>query len=187
MRGERQDGALAGEQMPGGAVLSCHRGHRLSIARAAVPREPQAAESPGWWLTRRAGLSYTEGRAAPEPPRACRHGARSRARRLRRRRRPAERGEPARSRGRPQRGRGRREDAPGREASRSRAGRASVTADGVFDDDEGEVTLHTGDLLAGAGLSMGDVKAIVTKEDGHPELYVQTPRARGLIPAGRAG
>jgi hypothetical protein len=54
---------------------------------------------------------------------------------------------------------------------------ASLTADGVFDGDEGEVTLHTGDLLGGSGLSMGDVKAIVTKQDGHPELYLQTPTA----------
>ena len=72
------------------------------------------------------------------------------------------------------------------DASFSAGGQSgSLSADGRFDGDQGELTLHLGDLLAGTGLSAGDVKAIVAKQDGHPELYVQAPNLASLLPGGK--
>jgi hypothetical protein len=68
---------------------------------------------------------------------------------------------------------------------------SSLSADGAFDGDQGELTLHTADLLGGRGFSLGDLKGILsmadlkvitTKQDGKPVLYLQAP---GLIPGGK--
>ena len=46
LRGERQDGALAGSRPSAGLFVSGRRGHRLSIARAATARERQRPRHP---------------------------------------------------------------------------------------------------------------------------------------------
>ena len=75
------------------------------------------------------------------------------------------------------------------DASFSAAGQSTtLSADGAFDGDQGQVTLHAGDLLGALGGSggNGDIKVIVTKEDDHPELYLNTGALSGLIPGGKS-
>jgi hypothetical protein len=62
---------------------------------------------------------------------------------------------------------------------------ASFSADGVFDGDEGELTMDMGDLLGQAGLAGGPIKVISTKEDGEVVLYMQMPALAGLVPGGK--
>ncbi len=67
----------------------------------------------------------------------------------------------------------------------------SIKADGVFDEDEGELTLDASDLLGqlnvpgGLG-GNGQVKLISTKEDGHSVIYVNVPSLASVLPGGMA-
>jgi hypothetical protein len=62
---------------------------------------------------------------------------------------------------------------------------ASFSAEGVFDGDEGELTMDMGDLLGQAGLPGGPMKVISTKEDGEVVLYMQMPALAGFVPGGK--
>jgi hypothetical protein len=62
---------------------------------------------------------------------------------------------------------------------------ASFSADGVFDGDEGELTMDMGDLLGQAGLAGGPMKVISTKEDGEVVLYMQVPALASFVPGGK--
>jgi hypothetical protein len=56
----------------------------------------------------------------------------------------------------------------------------SLSADGEFDGDEGELTMNLGDLLGRAGLSgagNGEMKVIVTKDGDRPVMYMRVPDA----------
>ena len=71
------------------------------------------------------------------------------------------------------------------DASFTAAGQsASFSADGLFDGDQGEVTLDMGSLLGAAGGS-GDATVIVTKQDGKPVLYVKLPQLATFLPGGK--
>jgi hypothetical protein len=73
------------------------------------------------------------------------------------------------------------------DASFSGAGQSgSLSADGEFDGDQGEVTLNVGDLLGTTGLSGGDqLKLIVTKDGDHPVVYLRLPELATLLPGGK--
>ncbi len=63
----------------------------------------------------------------------------------------------------------------------------AIEAEGVFDEDEGELTLDASDLLRELNLpggSSGEVKLISTKEDGHSVVYVNLSALGGVLPVG---
>jgi len=63
---------------------------------------------------------------------------------------------------------------------------ASLSADGVFDGDEGELTTNVGDLLGQAGIpGDGELKVIVAKDGDHPVLYVRMPDLAAMLPGAK--
>ena len=62
----------------------------------------------------------------------------------------------------------------------------AISAEGVFDEDEGELTLDASDLLRQLNVpgSSGEVRLIATKEDGHSVVYVNLAALGGALPAG---
>jgi hypothetical protein len=62
----------------------------------------------------------------------------------------------------------------------------SITADGVFDQDEGELTLDATDLLKSLGAPGGEVKVITTKQDSHTVVYVNLGTLASMVPGGKA-
>jgi hypothetical protein len=66
----------------------------------------------------------------------------------------------------------------------------NLAAEGVFDDDQGELTIDASDLLGqlpgGLGGSSGEMKVITTTEDGHAVVYANVPAAANVLPGGMA-
>jgi hypothetical protein len=63
---------------------------------------------------------------------------------------------------------------------------SSFSADGVFDGDEGELTMNMGDLLGQAGLSgSGEMKVVVTKDGDHQVMYMRMPDLAGMLGGGK--
>jgi hypothetical protein len=64
----------------------------------------------------------------------------------------------------------------------------SLGADGIFDGDEGELTMNLGDILGSAGLpgGSGEARVIVTKDGDHPVMYLRMPELSGMLGGGKA-
>jgi hypothetical protein len=65
----------------------------------------------------------------------------------------------------------------------------AITADGIFDQDKGELTIDASNLLGqlnlpGAPTGIGEVKVLSVTEDGHPAVYVNLPALAGVLPGG---
>ena len=141
--------------------------------------------SPRWWLTRRTGVSYTEGvlrrsflafaaLALVLGLAACGGVADPLS--------PANPLALAASRSADAGGVKMHMDAKFTVAGQS----ASLSADGVFDGDEGELTTNVGDLLGQAGIpGDGELKVIVAKDGDHPVLYVRMPDLAAMLPGGK--
>jgi hypothetical protein len=65
----------------------------------------------------------------------------------------------------------------------------AIAAKGVFDKDNGELTIDASDLLGqlnlpGAPAGLGEVKVLSVKEDGHSVVYVNVPALASVLPGG---
>jgi hypothetical protein len=64
---------------------------------------------------------------------------------------------------------------------------ASMSADGLFDGDEGELTMNLGDLLGQSGLGGdGAMTVIVAKDGDHPVMYVRAPDLATMLGGGKS-
>jgi len=64
---------------------------------------------------------------------------------------------------------------------------ASLSADGEFDGDEGQMTMNLGDLLGQAGMpGNGQIKMVITKAGDHPVVYMQMPELTTMLPGNKA-
>jgi hypothetical protein len=63
-----------------------------------------------------------------------------------------------------------------------------LTAEGVFDKDEGELVFDFSDLLQGTpqAEAMSEMRMLYTKEDGHTILYVGLPELATMLPGGKS-
>jgi hypothetical protein len=65
----------------------------------------------------------------------------------------------------------------------------SLTANGAFDGDRGEMEMDMSDLLRSSGAPTGidsTMKAIYLKEDGDPVMYMRFGFLAGMLPAGKS-
>ncbi len=62
-----------------------------------------------------------------------------------------------------------------------------MTAEGVFDQDEGELTFDLSSLMPGSpqAAALGEMRMLYVKEDGHTILYVGMPFLASVLPDGK--
>ncbi len=70
------------------------------------------------------------------------------------------------------------------------AGRTStITAEGAFDHQQGELTMDMSGLAQGSGITasaLGAIKVLYLEESGDPVVYMQFPSLAGTLPSGKS-